>query len=121
MRLIDEQQKVIGKVVKQGPRSGAGISTGKVPSVILHAVTEARFAEHLQIEHGPLLEAGSFEDLALALEVGELFLKFLLYCPDGVLELLFRGHEVPRRIDLNAVPGGHDLARQRIKLNDSFD
>ena len=57
VRLVDEQDVVVGQVVEQRPRRLAGLPAGEVARVVLDAVAEPDFAQHLQVEVGALVQA----------------------------------------------------------------
>ena len=56
MALVDEEQVILGKIVEKVGRRRPFRLAGEMAAVILDAVAIAEFLDHLQIEHGPLLQ-----------------------------------------------------------------
>ena len=69
MRLVDDQQEVVGEVVEQRPGPLAGVAPGQVAGVVFDAGADARLAHHLQIEVGALLQPLRFQQLPLPFQL----------------------------------------------------
>ena len=76
MGLIYNKKKIILKVVHQGIWRLARCKPGKVSRVVLDSGTEAGFFHHFYIEVGTLGDTLRFNQLILALEIGNLFFHF---------------------------------------------
>jgi len=77
VRLVHEEQEVVGEVVEQRRRRAAGGPAGEGPGVVLDPRAEARLEEHLDVEPGPGIEPLRLEELALALELLEPALELI--------------------------------------------
>ena len=64
------EQGVVREVVEQRGRRLAGQAAGEMARVVLDAVAVADLADHLEVEHGALLEALRLDQLALLFEFG---------------------------------------------------
>ena len=121
MALVDDEQPVRREVVEQGPRPAAGLAPGEVPGVVLDAGAVAELAHHLEVEDGALAEPGGLEDPALGLHLGGPLLHLGLDVDERLLELVAGRHEVGRRVDVEVVALGDQLAGQRVDLGDPLD
>ena len=83
----------------QGEGGAAGLPAGEHPGVVLNALAEADFLEHLHVVAGALLDALGLDELALFFEIGHPLLHFLLNVPDGLVHLLFGHNVVGGRVD----------------------
>ena len=90
-------------------------------AVVLDPGAVAELAHHLQVERRPLAEPGRFEDPALGLHLADPELHLGLDVDERLLELVARGHEVGRRVDVEVVALGQQLAGQRVDLGDPLD
>ena len=113
---VQEQQMIVGEIIEQCRRRFARQASGKMARIIFDAVAIADLADHLQIEHGALVQALRFHQLAALFE-------FLL--PPFQLRLdaaqrafaRFGRHYVMRfGIDRQAQIGLADLAEHRVDL-----
>ena len=77
VRLVDDDEEVIGEVVDETVRCLAGATTVHVTGVVLDATAKADLLHHLEVERGAHTQALSLEQLAFTLELpqtlGELF------------------------------------------------
>ena len=121
MRLVDDEQPVRREVVEQRPRPAARLAARQVARVVLDAGAVAELAHHLEVERGPLTESGALERSTLRLEAGDPFLHLGLDVDDRFLELVLRRDVVRRRVDVDLLALGQQLARQRVELGDPLD
>ena len=121
MRLVDDQQPVRREVVEQRPRPGAGLAPREVARVVLDAGAVAELAHHLEVERRPLAEPGGLEHPALGLELADPLLHLDLDVDDRLLELVGGRHVVGRRVDVDLLALGEQLAGQRVELRDPLD
>jgi hypothetical protein len=121
VRLVQDQQEVLGEVVEQRVRRGAGRAAVDVHRVVLDAVAEADLAHHLEVvgrahaqplglEHLPLL-------LHLVQPVGELELD----APGRPLHPLRPGDVVRGREDEDLLVLLDHLAGERVQRHDLLD
>ena len=75
---------------------------GQVAGVVLDAGAVAGLAQALQVVVGALLQAGGLEQLVLRAQLGDALLQLLLDVDDGGVELVLRGDEVLRGVDVDA-------------------
>jgi len=68
VRLVDDQQVIVGKIIEQVGRRHPGGLAGEVTAVILDAVAVAEFGDHFQVEQGPLLQTLSLNQPILRLQ-----------------------------------------------------
>ena len=90
-------------------------------AVVLDAGAVAELAHHLEVEGRPLPKAGALQGPALVLELADPLLHLGLDVDDRLAELLARRHEVGRRVDVEVLALGEQLAGQRIELGDPLD
>ena len=89
--------------------------------VVLDAGAVAELAHHLEVERGALPEPGALEGPALGLELADALLHLGLDVDDGFLELVLRRDVVGRRVDVDLLALGQQLAGQRVELGDPLD
>ena len=69
VRLVDDQQDVVGEEVEQRVRRLARLAAGEVPAVVLDARAVADLQQHLHVVPRPRRQPLGFEQLALLLEL----------------------------------------------------
>ena len=121
MRLVDDEQPVGREVVEQRPRPRARLAPREVARVVLDARAEPELAHHLQVERGALAQPLGLERPALGLELADALLHLRLDVDDGLLELVGRRDVVRRRVDVDLLALGEQLAGQRVDLGDPLD
>ena len=62
--------------------------------VVLDAVAKAHLLEHLDVEHGALLDALLLDELHLLAQLFEALMQLCLDALDGAMELFLRSHVV---------------------------
>ena len=122
MRLVEDDEVVVGEVVEQRVRRGARAAPVDVARVVLDAAAEAHLAQHLEVVAGAHAQALGLEQLALRLEQREALVELLLDRDDRVLHPIL-GRHVVRRRERRVVDDVvlDDLARQRIEHADALD
>ena len=121
MRLVDDEQPVRREVVEQRPRPRAGLAPDEMPRVVLDAGAVAELAHHLEVEGRPLAQPRALERSSLGLELADPLLHLGLDVHDRRLQLVGRRHVVGRRVDVDLLPLGEQLAGQRVQLGDPLD
>ena len=89
--------------------------------VVLDARAEAELAHHLEVERRALAQPLRLELHAPLAQLLDADLHLLLDRDDGQLHLFRRGHVVRRRIDVELLALGQELAGERIDLGDALD
>ena len=97
MRLVDDQQEILGEVVQQRRRRGSGRAAVDMTRVVLDAGAEADLADHLQVVLGAHAQPLRLEQFALPIQIGQPLLEFGLDIGDGPLHPLGPGHVVRGR------------------------
>ena len=64
MAFVDEDQVIVGQIIEQRGRRFAGQASGEMARIVFDAVAVADLPDHFQIEHGALVEALRFDQLA---------------------------------------------------------
>ena len=97
MALVDDAEHVLGKVVDQGKRRLARLTSIQMTRVVLDAVAKAHRLEHFEIIIGTLLQALCLEQLVGRLELRHTLFAFFADRFQGRLDLRFLGHVVGGR------------------------
>lgn len=121
MGLVDDEQEVVGEVVDQGVRRGAGLTAVEVHRVVLHARAAADLAEHLEVVRGAHAQALGLQELALFLQFGEALAHLLLDVVDGALQALRACHVVGGGEDVQVLVVADDLAGERMEGGQRLD
>ena len=119
--LVDEHQRILGKVVQQGRRRLPRLAAGEVPGVVLNAVAVAELAHHFHVEPCALGQALCLQELAKLSKFLRAHFEFL---GDGAqrTQLPLSGHHVVAGgIDRNALVGLQDLTQKRVDLRERVD
>ena len=99
MRLVDEQQVIVGKKAKQRVRRAARRTARQRPAVVLDPRAVAHLLEHFQVEPRAGAEPLGLQQLPFALELFEPRIELLADLVDGPGDPLVGQHEVLGRID----------------------
>ena len=67
--LVDEHDRIVRQVIEQRGRRFAGQTSGKMARIVLDAVAVADLFHHFEIEHGALVQALRFDQLALGFQL----------------------------------------------------
>ena len=111
VRLVDDQEEVVGEEVEEGVGGLARLAAVDVAGVVLDAVAEADLLHHLQVVLGAHAQALGLEQLALLLEPLQAVLELLLDLDDGPLHPLLAGHVVGGGEDLELLEVGRRARR----------
>ena len=118
MRLVDEDDEVVGEVVDEGVRRAALGSRVDDPRVVLDPRSEAELLEELDVVLGALPQPVSLEQLASLLEPGHPLVHLLLDLAHRALDRLLLGDVVGRGPDSDVVDLVQHLAGQRVEVLD---
>ena len=100
MRLVDEQQVVVGEEAVERVGRRARRTAAQGPAVVFDSRAIAHFGHHLQIEPGAGIEPLGLEQFALAAEQFEPLFELVLDRADRAGDPFLRQHKVLRRIDV---------------------
>ncbi len=120
MRLVHDDEVVLGEVVEEAGRPFAGQPSGEVPRVILDAGAGAHLEQHLDVKAGARLEPLCLEQLAGRLELEQPLGQFGPDCLHGALDGGPLGDEVLGRIDGALVEHRDGVAGERIDAADTL-
>ena len=121
MALVQEHQRIVGKIIEQRRRRLSGQASGKMARIIFDAVAITDLLDHFEIEHGALPQALPFDALAFLIEFALPPMQ-LVFDTAQRLVARFGTHYIMRfRIDGKAQVGLLDLPGQRIDLIERFD
>ena len=121
MRLVDDEQEVLGEVVQQRRRRRAGGPGVDVPRVVLDARAEPDLTHHLDVVVGAHPQPLRLQQLALAFQLGQPLLEFLLDGRDRVRHPLRAGHVVGGREDPQRVHLADHVTGQRMQVVERLD
>ncbi len=97
MRLVDDEQEVLREVVEQCGRRRTRWPGVDVPRVVLDARAEPDLSHHLDVVVGPHPQPLRLQQLALAFQLGQPLLEFLLDRGDRMRHALRARHVVGGR------------------------
>ena len=121
VRLVDDQEEVLGEVVQQGVGRGARPTAVDVSAVVLDAGARPDLAHHLDVVRRAHPQPLGLEQLALALELLQPLLELGLDRADRPLHALGACDVVGRREDVHLLFLVHDLTGQRVQGVDPLD
>ena len=121
VRLVDDQQEVLGEVVEQCVRRRARRATVDVPRVVLDAAAEPDLPHHLDVVGRAHAQPLRLEQLPLLLQLGEPVLELGLDAGDRPLHALRARHVVRRREHQEVLRLPHHLTRQRVQVGELLD
>ena len=121
VRLVDDEQEVLGEVVEQTVGGTPPRPAVKVHRIVLDARARADLAHHLDVIGRAHPEPLRLEHLPLLLEGRELLLQLGLDASDRPLHPLGTGDIVRRREDIHLLLLADDLTRQWVQRVDLVD
>ncbi len=121
MRLVDDEEEVLGEVVDEGVRRGAALAVVHVQRVVLDAGAGPDLAHHLQVVGGPHAQPLGLQHLALLLQLGEALGELRLDAGDRLLHALGAGDVVAGGEDVELAVLADDLAGQRVQGGQGLD
>jgi hypothetical protein len=121
VRLVDEDDEVVGEVVDQRERVRAGRTALEDAGVVLDPVAEAELLEHLHVVLGALPDAVRLEEAAVLLEPRHLLLELVPDLVDRAVDRRLRGDVLRRRPDRQVVELREHLAGERVEVRDLLD
>ena len=116
VRLVHQQQVIIGEIIEQRPGLLARGAARQVARVVLHAGAIARLLEHFKVVVGALLQPLRLHELVLGLQLGHALFQFVLDVVDCRGQLLLGGDKVLGRVDIHLGALDQHFACQRVEL-----
>ena len=113
--LVDDRERVVGEIVEQRRRRLARRAAQQMTGVVLDPVAVADLADHLQVEHRPLVQPLRLERAAVPLQVRPVRLELGLDRVHRPQRRLARRDEVGLRIDGDPIVAAARPSRQRIE------
>ena len=121
MALINEQHKILRKIIQQGVGGGTHRAALDHPGIVLNAGTVAQLLHHLNVVHGALLDALGLDELVFPLEEGHPLLHLFVDILDGGVHLLLGGDVVGSGPDGDVVQPPDGGARHHVDLAEPVD
>ncbi len=121
MALVNEHQRVVGKILEQGRRRLAGFPPGEIARIVLDPGADAGSGEHFEIEHGALLEALRFQKAIGAVQLVEAELQLAFDAVDRLMQRGLRRDVVGVGVNLHRVEIVEFLAGERVEFVDRLD
>ena len=121
MRLVDDEQEILGEIVDERGGGLARNAPGEMSRVVLDPLAEPHLLHHLEVVHGALFEALLLEEPARLVVKIETFAQLGADRLDGGAHLLLGRHVVRPGVDGVAVDLAFDLAAQGVDLFHRFD
>ena len=121
VRLVDDQQEVVGEVVEQAVRRGARLPAVGVPGVVLDARAGADLAHHLDVVGGAHAQPLRLEQLVLPLQLGQPVGELGLDAGDRALHPLGGRDVVSGGADVDLGLLAEHLAGERVHGHQPLD
>ena len=119
--LVDEQDKVLGKVVQKGVGRAAHRAALDDPGVIFDARAVAQLLHHLDVIHSALLQPLGLHQLVLPLEEGYPLLQFPIDLLNGGIHLGLGGDIVGGRPDGDVGQAADGGSGDHVDLRNAVD
>ncbi len=121
VRLVDDQEEVVGEVVEQGVRGGTGAAPVDVAGVVLDTRAEPDLTHHLDVVGGAHPQPLGLEQLALRLHRLEAQGKLPLDTGDRPFHPLRAGDIVGGGEDEDLLRLADDLTGERMQVGEPLD
>jgi len=121
VRLVDEEQPVLGEVIEQGPGGRAGGAAGEVAGIVFDPGAVAGLTQSFEVVASAFFEPGGLEDAVLSAEFFQALGQLGLDVFNRGRHAFVRGDEVLGRVDVDAIVLGQNLAGERIEFDDALD
>jgi hypothetical protein len=118
---VDDHQCVSRQVIEQRRRRLTRLPPREVSRVVLDALAETHFVQHLEVETRALFDALTFHELVVRLEPFDALGELGLDRVDRTYGGGARCHVMTRRINRVAADPLQDLSGERIENMDAFD
>ena len=121
VRLIDDEQIVLGEEIEKGVRTRACRASREMAGVVFDTRAEAHFLHHFQVVLGAHFDALGFEQLALRLEPGDAPAQFLADGQQGGPQIFGGRHELFGRVNPHRLERLGFFARQGLEARQPLD
>src|SRR6185295_199918 len=118
MALVDHQQEVLWEKIDQAEWPLAGPTPRQVPRVVLDAVAEPHFLEHLEVVVRAHPDSLRLEVLLVLLEERDALVQLGLDRDDRGVEFAAAGDVLVGRIKIELVELAQDYARKRVEIDE---
>src|SRR5438874_8997622 len=89
--------------------------------IVLNTGTDTRFAQHLQVKTGALLQTLRLEQFALVTQQRQTLFQFGSNISESPLQIVLSGHVMAAGVDGNLADWSQHCASERVKLSDALD
>ena len=114
MRLIDDNQSILGQVFHQCRWGLSRFSAREVAGIIFNALAVSHLLHHFHIEPRPLFQPLCLKKLVMRFQFLEPYLQFFTYCGDGPFYVAFRCYIMTAWIDCDFTDFFYPFPAQRI-------
>ena len=121
VRLVDDQEEVLGEVVQEGVGRGAGLAPVDVQRVVLDPRAHADLLKHLQVVGGAHAQALGLQETAVVLELGQTLGELGLNALDGLLHAFGAGHVVGGGEDEDLLDSVDDVPGHGVQRGQGLD
>ena len=121
VRLVDEQQKVVGEEVEQRVGGLSRLAARQGPAVVLDSRTEANFAQQLHVVARAGPQSLRLEQLSVAAKILQALVELSLDLSECSLDAILREDEVLGRVNIDVLHPAGFLAGERIDDRQSVD
>ena len=121
MALVDDHEKVFGKVIEQTKWPFTWLSAVEVSRVVLNARTKSNLLDHFKIVQGPFVQALGLQKPRLFVEKSFLFFQVLLDFPHGSICGFLACHKKIGGINAHLLKDVQFVPAIRINGGNSFD
>ena len=116
MRLIHNQQKILGKIIYQRKRRLTGLTSSKMTRIVFDAGAVAHLLHHLQIVIRALLQTLCLQQPAMLIQLIKTLVQLLANIIHSAFKILTARNIVARRENRHVVALRQNLTRQHIKF-----
>ncbi len=121
MRFINDDQKIIRKIVDQCMGRGSRGKPCQMSGIVFNTGTKPRFLQHFNIKIRTLRNPLCFQKLVLTFEIAHPLFQFFFNIPDCLSDLL-HGHHIMRcRKNCNMIQLTPDLPGEHVNLQEPLD
>ena len=121
MGLVDDQKKIVLKIIHQGIGRLARGKPCKMPGIILDSGTEAGFFHHFHVKVGPLGDTLRLDQFVFALEIFHLFLHLFKNSIGGSSDLLLGNYVMGGGENSRMAFLALDLPGQHVDIRNALD
>ena len=121
MRLVDDDEEILGEIVEETRRPLADRAAGEVARIVLHARARADFDQHLEVERGARVQPLRLEQLPGGTQLAQPLRQLRADRRHGAVDRRALQHEVLGGIDGASIELRDRVAGERLKPGDPLD